>query len=336
MRVALDGRPVSDPNGVGRYTRCLLRALRDTAAASDEVLETHHPSTTMRSERPDVLHSPWIAGAMLHPPCPLVVTIHDLSWLKRPSERLRTGLRMRLRHLAVQRAARVIVPTEAVAEDAVTQLRLERGLVLVIGEAADPAMYRRTPDEIAAVRERLRLPEDYLLWVGGLQHPDPGRHLAKLAATPRTLPLVLVGPTRPWAHELPEVILTGRAADAELAAIYSGAHALLLPSNHGGFGLQAVEALACGTPVVACEGPALREVLGDRATFVQPGDMRALIAAGESATRPAPPPLPWTWEDAARATWGVYARALAPVEMPRASGRSVRRRAAGAGGLEPQ
>jgi glycosyltransferase involved in cell wall biosynthesis len=336
VRVAFDGRPVSDPNGVGRYTRCLLKALRDTASASDEVLETHRPSTTLRSGNPDVLHSPWIAGAMLHPPCPLVVTIHDLASLKRPSEHLRTGLRLRLRHLAVQRAARVIVPTEAVAQDAVTHLRLERERVLVIPEAADPAMYRRTPRQIAAVKGRHRLPERFLVWVGGLQHPDPGRHLAKLAATARKLPLVLVGPTRPWAHELPDVILTGQVTDEELAAIYSGAHALVLPSNHGGFGLQAVEALACGTPVVACEVAALREVLGERATFVKPGDMRALIAAGESATRPAPPPLPWTWEDAARATWGVYARAVGPVEQSRPSGRAVRRRAHRAGGLEPQ
>ncbi|MCW3028791.1 MAG: glycosyltransferase family 1 protein [Solirubrobacterales bacterium] len=336
MRVAFDGRPVSDPNGVGRYTRCLLKALRDTAAAGDEVFETQHPSTTLRSGDPDLLHSPWIAGAMLHPPCPLVVTIHDLTSLKRRSEYLRTGLRMRLRHLAVQRAACAIVPTEAVAEDAVTHLRLERERVLVIPEAAEPAMYPRTRQEIAAVRGRFGLPERYLVWVGGLQHPDPGRRLAKLAATPRRLPLVLVGPTRPWAHELPDVILTGQVADEDLAAIYTGAHALVLPSDHGGFGLQAVEALACGTPVVACEVTALREVLGDRATFVAPGDMPALIAAAESATRPAPPPLPWTWEDAARATWGVYARAICPAEQPRPSGRTVRGRPAGAGGLDPQ
>jgi glycosyltransferase involved in cell wall biosynthesis len=335
VRVAFDGRPLSDPNGVGRYARCLLTALRDTAAAGDEVLETHRPSTALRASGPELLHSPWMSGAMLHPPCPLVVTIHDLAPLKRRSEYLRTGLRLRLRHLAVQRAAGVIVPTEAVAQDAVTHLRLERDRVQVIPEAADPAMYRRTTPQIAAARDRFGLPERYLVWVGGLRHPDPGRHVAKLAATARRLPLVLVGPTRPWAHELPDVILTGQVGDEDLAAIYSGAHALVLPSSHGGFGLQAVEALACGTPVVACDAGALREVLGDRATFVEQGDMRALMAAAESATRPAPAPLHWTWEDAARSTWGVYARAIAPLEQQRPS-RAVRRRARGASGLEPQ
>jgi glycosyltransferase involved in cell wall biosynthesis len=339
VRVAFDGRPLSDPNGVGRYTRCLLKALRETAASSDEVLETHRPSTTLRARRPDLLHSPWIAGAMLHPPCPMVVTIHDLAALKRRSEHLRSGLRLRLRHLAVQRAASVIVPSEAVAADAVTHLRVERERVRVIPEAADAAMYPRPPEEIAAVRAQFGLPERYLVWVGGLQHPDPGKHVDKLAATPRELPLVLVGPTRPWAHELPDVILTGQVTDEQLAAIYSGAHALVLPSEHEGFGLPAVEALACGTPVVACEVPALREVFGDRAAFVDCGDMQALVAAAQSATRPAPPPLPWTWDDAAHATWGVYARSITAADEPRPSARSVRARRAGAGGvdsLEPQ
>ena len=84
------------------------------------------------------------------------------------------------------------------------------------------------------MRKRFGLPERYLLWVGCLQHPDPRKHVAELAATPRELPLVLVGPTRPWAHELPDVILTGQVSDEHLAAIYSGAHALVLPSERRG------------------------------------------------------------------------------------------------------
>ncbi len=120
------------------------------------------------------------------------------------------------------------------------------------------------------------MPERFLVWVGGLRHPDPGKHVVKLAAAARKLPLVLVGSTRPWAHELPDVILTGQVSDEQLAAIYSAAHALVLSSANEGFGLTAVEALACGTPVAACDAPALREVLGERATFVAPGDMDGL------------------------------------------------------------
>ncbi len=136
------------------------------------------------------------------------------------------------------------------------------------------------------MRARFGLPERFLVWVGGLRHPDPGKHIVKLATTPRELPLVLVGSTRPWARELPDVILTGQVSDEQLAAIYSAAHALVLSSTDEGFGLPAVEALACGTPVAACEAPALREVLGERATFVAPGDMRGPDrgGAGRAAT----------------------------------------------------
>jgi glycosyltransferase involved in cell wall biosynthesis len=321
MRVAFDSRRVTDPRGVGRYSRCMLRALRDTADASAEIVQTHRP------RHADVFHSPWMGGAMLHSPCPMVVTLHDLAALKRRSELLRTSVRPRLRQLAVQRAMRVIVPTQALAHDALTRLKLEPERVVVIPEAADAVMYRRTPQEIAEARARLGLPERYLVWVGGLEHPDPTKHLAKLAATPRELPLVLVGPTRPWAHELPHVTLTGHVCDEDLASIYSGAHALLLPSEDEGFGLTAVEALACGTPVVACEVAALREVLDDRATFVAPGDMEALIFAAQAAQRPAPPPPSWTWDDAARATWRVYEQAVALLDGPRTAPRSLRRRA---------
>jgi glycosyltransferase involved in cell wall biosynthesis len=184
----------------------------------------------------------------------------------------------------------------------------------VIPEAAAPAMYPRPPDEIAAVRARYRLPAEYLLWVGGMLHPEPRKRVAALAQAPRRMPLVLVGPTRPWAHELPDVTLTGQVSDDELAALYSGAHALVLPSDDEGFGLPTVEALACGTPVVACEAPAVREVLGERATFVELGDMEGLLEAGAHASRPAPAPPDWSWADAARATWAVYAAARAQSE----------------------
>lgn len=305
MRVAFDSRPAADPRGVGRYSRCLLEALRDTAITGDEIEEVRPRRAN------DVFHTPWMEGAMLRSPCPMVVTLHDLAVLKRRSEHLRTGVRLRLRQLAVQRAVRVIVPTEAVAGDAVEHLGLEREHVVVIAEAPDSMMYPRPAHEIAEARARFALPERYLVWVGGLQHPDPRKHVAKLAATPRELPLVLVGPTRPWAHELPDVTLTGHVSDEHLAAIYSGAHALVMPSEDEGFGLPAVEALACGTPVVACEVPALREVLDERATFVEPGDLKALILAAQTISRPAPAPPAWTWEDAARATWQVYTQAVA-------------------------
>jgi glycosyltransferase involved in cell wall biosynthesis len=95
-------------------------------------------------------------------------------------------------------------------------------------------------------------------------------------------------------------------SDDELAAIYTGAHALVLPSDDEGFGLPPIEALACGTPVAACDLPALREVLGGRASLTAVDDLGELVRAAESLERPAPAPPPWSWTDAAAATWEVY------------------------------
>lgn len=300
MRVAFDARPTADTRGIGRYARCLLAALE---AGGREVTETHRP------RRHDVFHSPWLDGALLRSPCPMVVTLHDVVPLKRRSEYLRSGVRFRIRYLAVSRAARVIVPTAAVAEDAVSLLGLPRDRLDVIAEASSPALAAAGPDAVAAVRQRYGLPERYLLWVGGLEHPDPRKRVAALAAAPRRLPLVLVGKYRSWARDLPNVTLTGYVPDSDLAAIYTGAHALVFPSDEEGFGLPPVEALACGTPVAACDVPAVREVLDGRATLVAADDLAGLVAAAEGATRPAPAPPAWSWDDAAAATWETYERA---------------------------
>jgi glycosyltransferase involved in cell wall biosynthesis len=304
VRVAFDSRPGKDPRGVGRYTRCLLDALLEHAPAGAEIVETHNP------RRYDAFHSPWIEGALLRSPVPMVVTLHDLVPLKRRGEYLRSGVRFKLRYLAVQRAVRVIVPTNAVADDAIEALDIPIDRIEVIAEAPAPALTRRSEQEIADVRERYGLPERYLLWVGGMLTPDPRKRVAALARAKRNMPLVLVGPVARWATELPDVVLTGVVSDDDLAAIYSGAHALVFPSDEEGFGLPPIEALACGTPVVACDVPALQEVLAGRAVFAPVDDLDALIREAESLERPAPPPPSWTWCDAASATWDVYLEAI--------------------------
>jgi glycosyltransferase involved in cell wall biosynthesis len=298
VKVAFDSRPAGDTRGIGRYTRCLLAALR--AAPRGVLVEAQDPRGC------DLFHAPWIEGALLRSPVPMVVTLHDLVPLKRPGEYLRSGLRFKLRYLAVQRATRVIVPTRAVAQDAIDALHVPAERLVIVHEAAADVFTPRSEDEVQAVRIRYGLPEDYLLWVGGMRVPDPRKRVAALARTRRTLPLVLAGPAGPWAHELPDVHLTGAVTDDELAALYTGARALVFPSDDEGFGLPPLEALACGTPVAACDLPALREVLGDRIPFVDVGDLEELVRVAEGLTRPAPQPPSWTWADAASATWGVY------------------------------
>ncbi len=259
---------------------------------------------------------------MLRSPVPMVVTIHDLVPLKRRGEYLRSGIRFKLRYLAVQRAVRVIVPTRAVADDAIAALDIPAARIEVIPEAAASAFTPRSDLEVADVRQRFGLPEQYLLWVGGMLTPDPRKRVAALARAERTMPLVLVGPTARWADELPDVILTGAVSDPDLAAMYTGAHALVFPSDEEGFGLPPIEALACGTPVAACDVPALHEVLAGRASLGAVDDLDGLVRAAEALERPAPPPPDWTWGDAAAATWEVYEHAAqAPARWRGARGR---------------
>ena len=301
MKVALDTRPGADPRGVGRYVRCLKDALRATAPEGSELVDRQ------RTRGVDLFHAPRIEAAMLRCAIPQIVTIHDLVILKRPGEYLRTGLRYRLKFLAASRAARVIVPTHVVADDVAERLELDPERITVVGEAAAPVFHPRPAEEVERVRAQHELPQDYLVWVGGLEHNDPRKRVRELAAAATDVPLVLVGPTTRWAHELPNVTLTGHVSDDDLAAILSGARALVFPSDDEGYGLPPVEALACGTPVVCTDIPVLREVLGDRAFYAP---LEELLPTAWSLNGVPIRPLERTWEDVARETWAVYADAL--------------------------
>ena len=175
MNVAFDSRPAKSTHGVGRYARCLLAALRDVGQC--EVVETHQP------RRCDVYHSPWIDGAMLRCPVPMVVTLHDLAPLKRHGQYLRSTLRFKLRYLAVQRAARVIVPTYAVADDVESVLEIPRERIAVIPEAAAASLHRRSEAEVSAVREPV-LPARPLPGVGR-RHAAPRSAQARGRPDPR-------------------------------------------------------------------------------------------------------------------------------------------------------
>jgi hypothetical protein len=151
VRLAFDSRPAADEQGLGRYSRCLLQALRDTAGEEDEIVESHRPRGA------DVFHTPWVQGALLHSPCPMVVTLHDFAPLRRPSERLRCGgMHLGLRHLALQRAMLVIVPTDAAAEDACAELGLEGERLVVIPDAPAHGAVPRGPDPATVAAQTLR------------------------------------------------------------------------------------------------------------------------------------------------------------------------------------
>lgn len=336
-RVAFDARVLADPGiaggGIGRYISCLLEALEAKHAgrltvlrslprppAPERVREGWEHLLLARDVRrtgAEVLHSPTIDLVSLRPGASHVVSLHDLVPLKQPERYLRTGLKHRLRYAAVRRAARVIVSARSVAQEAERLLGIPPERLELI-PYAPAASFQPVPDA-RSLLERLELPERFLVWVGGLDPPDPRKGVEGLAAAVRDrdgLPLVLAGRTGPRARRLAapgRVQLAGRLSDAELAALLTAAEALVFPSEDEGYGLPPVEALACGTPVAAYAAGSLPETLDGLpgATLVEPGDLDGLLAAAEALAGTRAPAPARTWADVAEETWRVYERVAA-------------------------
>ena len=159
----------------------------------------------------------------------------------------------------------------------------------------------------------------YVLAVGAVQ-PRKNQAAALAAADAVSLPLVVAGPIKDEALaarlRADGADLRGYVSQNELAALYRGAACLVQPSRFEGFGLPVLEAMASGTPVVALDEPALREVAGDAAVFVDEahladGVRRAvaereqLVAAGLERARS------FSWRATAERTLEVYREALA-------------------------
>lgn len=243
-------------------------------------------------------------------PCPAVVTVHDLSFERHPSL---MGRKDRLIfHTVVPRAARraahVLAVSQRTKDDLVELYGIPPERITVTLHGVDPAFSPPGRGNGA-----------YLLFVGAIQKRKNPLAAAQAAAEVG-LPLVVAGPSRDAAlvRELARrgADIRGYVSKPELAELYRGAACLLLPSRYEGFGLPLLEAMACGTPVVAAPDPALREVAGDAAVFVEPerlaeGVRRALAERERLAAAGLERVKRFSWEETARRTLAVYRRVLA-------------------------
>ncbi|HXX70216.1 MAG TPA: glycosyltransferase family 1 protein, partial [Polyangiaceae bacterium] len=232
-------------------------------------------------------------------PCPSIVVVHDLTVLRMPQYctlRKRLLMRLMLRH-SIAAAAVVATVSEASKRDIEAFLGVSPERIALLPGAAHPSCRRATPEAVADVRARYGLANPYVLTVGTL---EPRKDLLTLLRAfdelgPRAQgrQLVVVG-GRGWRDRQLVRELKARTADQrvrwlgyvnepDLVALYSGADLFVLASTLEGFGLPVLEALACGTPVVASDVSALREVGGDVARFVPPGNVAAFAGAIEDA-----------------------------------------------------
>ena len=161
-------------------------------------------------------------------------------------------------------------------------LNIDPGIITITREAHDKAFYPRSHEEIKVFRKEHALPESYFLFVGS---GDPRKNLDVIPEALRKAgmetPLVVAGWSgwsgdKPWKNIIP----LGYVTDEVLACSYSGALALIFPSDYEGFGLPILEAMACGCPVVATLRASLPEVAGEAALYLN--DPRSSTALGHT------------------------------------------------------
>jgi glycosyltransferase involved in cell wall biosynthesis len=292
-------------------------------------------SAELRRNPVDVLHVQFTAPPLA--PCPVVVSIHDLSFEHLPEtfkRRSRMQLRLTVRRSA-QKAARILTLSESVRQDIIQTYAIAPDLVTTIPPAAAEHFSPVTDaKELQRVRHTYAITGDYILSVGSIQ---PRKNLKRLVAayvrlhTERAgvkLPtLVLVG-KRAWLYGETlraieqsgvgeKIVLTDYVPETDLPALYSGALCFVYPSYFEGFGLPPLEAMKCGTPVIVGNKTSLPEVVGEAGLLIDPFD-EAEIAAALARLIDNPDlrenlrvkglqrAIKFSWHDTARRTLEVY------------------------------
>lgn len=227
-------------------------------------------------------------------PVPSVVTVHDLAFIRFPQTFRaynRTYLDLATR-LSVRRAARVLVVSEHTRREVIGLLGVPPERVVVTPNAAREHFRPPDPAALEAFRARKGLPERFVLYVGTL---EPRKNLTTLleayaiVAQDQAAPL-LVGGGKGWLYDAvfqrlealglrDRVRFVGYLDEEELPLWYAAATVFVFPSIYEGFGMPPLEAMACGTPVVASNTSSLPEVVGDAGLTVSPYDPAALAEA---------------------------------------------------------
>jgi glycosyltransferase involved in cell wall biosynthesis len=290
---------VYGPPGVDR----VLSAAPVTARISASRLPTSRPTARIAWEQfiapglfareaPDVLLCP-LNVAPLMTPCPIVLVIHDLAFIRlRLHRRERRLYLSALTRLSVRKAAHIIAVSDFTRGEIIDLFGIAPEKVTTIHNGCDERFSAATKESMEAFRLRRNLPERFLLFVGTLEPRKNLIGLLRAYAKIRDkigLPLIIVG-GRGWrytpifalvhAERLDGAVrFEGFVDDEDLPMYYRAATALIYQSLYEGFGLPPLEAMASGTPVLTTRVASMPEVVGDAAMLVSPGDDDALADA---------------------------------------------------------
>jgi glycosyltransferase involved in cell wall biosynthesis len=285
----------------------------------------------------DVLHVQYITP--LRSPCPVVTTIHDISFRLYPEWfSLKDRLVMNTfipRGLKV--AAVVITPSESAASNIRREYDYPQDRIVVTPEAADDRFFDPPGAiETRRIRDKFGIEGRYMLYVGNLQPRKNASRLIEAFVSAREVhgirDQLLIAGQFGWkynadrlaveqARQAGHVCHLGYVNDDDLPALYSEATAFVFPTLHEGFGLPVLEAMASGTPVLTSTVSSLPEIAGDAALLVDPTDesaiaegiaqlatdrdlRRRLVSAGRDRAKQ------FSWDDTARATLQAYRAAV--------------------------
>jgi glycosyltransferase involved in cell wall biosynthesis len=234
----------------------------------------------------DVLHAPAFVGPLLAP-CPQVITVHDLSFLRYP-QFFRRGNRFYLSAMTgitCRRAAAIIAVSHFTAQETATLLRVPAERIHTIYHGVDPLFQPLPPEAVCRFRQAHGLPERFILHVGTLEPRKNLRRLIQAFAQLRDpdVHLLLVG-GRGWLYEelfaevtrlelKDRVHFPGYVAPEQLPFWYNAAAVFAYVSQYEGFGLPVLESLACGAPTLTANATALPEAAGEGALRVSPDDV---------------------------------------------------------------
>jgi glycosyltransferase involved in cell wall biosynthesis len=273
--------------------------------------------------RPNLFHATSFSVPGLWPG-KLVVTLHDATHLALPetSSRVRAAYYKLVVGPRAKSASALITVSEFSRQEISKHLGLSPFRLQVISNGVDPIFAPPSPLQLEDFCARRGLPMRYFAAIGSHK---PHKNLRMLTPIADQLPLKLAllagrGAKRDLGFPSGTLELSP-LSDPELVNFYGGATAVLVPSRYEGFGLPALEAMACGAPVIAADAGALPEITGNAAVLVPPDDVNAWKEAvlklhrdpalrAELSERGKLRAARFTWEDCAQQTLEVYRRAL--------------------------
>jgi alpha-1,3-rhamnosyl/mannosyltransferase len=283
----------------------------------------------------DLFHAPSYT-APFRGPRPLVLTIHDVSYERHPEwyPHKRDPLRRAFYRWSARTADRIVTDSSFSKAEIVEAYGIPPGRVDVVllaasGAFAGPAPVARTDVSppyvlhVGDLHERRNLDIAARAVLRVRRSAPPFQHLQLvLAGVDRGVggSLARLGEEAPHGRDL--LRLVGRADDEALAGLYRDAAALVYPSRYEGFGLPLLEAMSCGTPVIASRAASIPEVTAEAAILLDPDDEAAWAAAIEAVLRPETGTAArlreaglrraadFSWRRTAEATAAVYLRTI--------------------------